>query len=210
MQKLLDLLERFLGAVLTFFVDRVPMPARVRDLVRSKKKTLHEIVKFGIAGIGATVVYWPIYLVLITLPVFRDPESAWHVSTYGAIAIANVPAILLAYWISARFVFAGHSGHDRRLEVVMFFVMNAAAVALAEAMVWFVEWLFEPAGGRLPQWAEITVVIVSFLLSWALRFVFARRFIFKAHLERPAVDVATELAHLVDEIEEETGERFPA
>lgn len=210
MQKLLDLLERFLGAVLTFFIDRVPMPARVRGLVRSKQSTLHEIVKFGIAGVGATVVYWPIYLVLITLPVFRDPESAWHVSTYGAIAIANVPAILLAYWISARFVFAGHSGHDRRVEVVMFFVMNVAAVALAEAMVWAVEWAFEPASGRLPQWAEITVVIASFLLSWALRFVIARRFIFKAHLDRPAVDVATELAHLVDEIEEETGERFLA
>lgn len=89
----------------------------------------------------------------------------------------------------------------------MFFVMNAAAVALAELSVFAVEWVFEPPGGRLPQWAEITVVIVSFLLSWALRFVVARRYIFKAHLERPAVDVATELAHLVDEIEEETGER---
>lgn len=208
MQKALDLLERFLGAVLKFFIDRVPMPARVRELVRSKQDTLHEIVKFGIAGVGATVVYWPIYLLLITLPVFREQDSAWHVSTYGAIAIANIPAILVAYWISARFVFAGHSGHDRRVEVVMFFVMNAAAVAMAELMVFAVEWAFEPPGGRLPQWAEISVVIASFLISWGLRFVIAKRFIFKAHLERPAVDVATELAHLVDEIEEETtGER---
>lgn len=204
MQKALDLLERFLGAVLNFFIDRVPMPARVRELVRSKKDTLHEIVKFGIAGVGATVVYWPIYLLLIFS--FRD-----HLSTYWAIAIANIPAILVAYWISAKFVFAGHSGHDRRVEVVMFFVMNAAAVAMAELMVFAVEWAFEPPGGRLPQWAEISVVIASFLISWGLRFVIAKRFIFKAHLERPAVDVATELAHLVDEIEEETtGERHLA
>jgi len=194
MQKLLDFTERFLATVLNFLVERVPMPDRVRSSVRAKKATLHEIVKFGIAGVGATVTFWPLYLLLITI--FRD-----HLPTQWAMVIANIPAIAIAYWISAKFVFTSHSGQNHRAEITMFFVLNAAAVALAYFALGLTEWVL--GMDRLPMWLEISVVVASFLGSWVLRFVIAKLFIFKAHLERPPVDVATELAHLVEEIEEE-------
>lgn len=191
--KLLDRVERLVASLLTWLIDHVPMPSRLRRGLRSRRRVINEMVKFTFAGVGATVVFYTTYNLL---------RIGLGMSNTRSFLIANVPAILAAYVISAHFVFSNHSGKTRRAEVVMFFALNACGVAIG----YFALGLVELALGRpLENLGANVVPALAVLASWALRFFIARRFIFKSHLERPPVDIATEVAHVAEEIDESAG-----
>lgn len=149
---------------------------------------LAEVVKFGFAGLGATVVFYTVYnLLFVMFPT---------IPTGGAFLIANVPAIATSYVISKLYVFDSNSGARLHTEIIMFFALNGLAVAIGYFALGIVEALL---GRRLGVVGRNLVPAVAILASWALRFVIARRFIFRSHLNRPAIDAATELAHLAAE-----------
>ncbi|MCC7077545.1 MAG: GtrA family protein [Acidimicrobiia bacterium] len=187
---LLDRVERLVASLLTWLIDHVPMPSRLRRGLQSRRRVINEMVKFTFAGVGATVVFYTTYNLL---------RIGLGMSNTRSFLVANVPAILAAYVISAHFVFSNHSGKTRRTEVVMFFALNACGVAIG----YFALGLVELAIGRpLENLGANVVPALAVLASWALRFFIARRFIFKSHLERPPVDVATEVAHVAEELDE--------
>lgn len=190
---LFDRLQRFVASLLGWLIDHAPMPSRLRRGLRSRRRVINEMVKFTFAGVGATVVFYTTYNLL---------RIAFGMSNTRSFLIANVPAILAAYVISAHFVFSNHSGKTRRTEVLMFFALNAAGVAIGYFALGLVEWAI---GRPLENLGANVVPAMAVLASWALRFFIARRFIFKSHLERPPVDVATEVAHVAEELDEGFG-----
>lgn len=187
---LLDKLQHTTATILTWLIDHFPMPASLRRGLQSRRQIVGELVKFGFAGVGATVVFYSIYNVL---------RLAFGISNLTAFLLANVPAILVAYIISAHFVFSNHSGKTRRTEILMFFALNAAGVAIGYFALGFVEWIL---GRQLQNFGANVVPALAVLASWGLRFFVARRFIFKSHLERPPVDIPTEIAHVAEEVAE--------
>ena len=149
---------------------------------------LAEVVKFGFAGLGATVVFYTVYnLLFLAYP---------SIATGLAFLIANVPAIATSYVISKLYVFDSNSAARLHTEIIMFFTLNGIAVAIGYFALGAVEAIL---GRRLGVVGRNLVPAVAILASWGLRFVIARRFIFRSHLNRPAIDSATEAAHLAAE-----------
>lgn len=193
MHTIFEALERYMLAVLKFVIDRVPLPRRLRAALRGKRDVLHEVAKFGIAGGLATIVFYVFYEPLLLF------GEGYGISAGLAFALANLPAIVVSYVISAKFVFENNASQSRRTQTLLFFVLNAAAVAIGYFALGLVEVV---VGGHPGPLLGNVVPPFALIASWGLRFVVARRFIFKSHLERPAVDLATELAHLAEEIDE--------
>lgn len=187
---LLDKLQHTTATILTWLIDHFPMPTSLRRGLQGRRQIIGELVKFGFAGAGATVVFYSIYNIL---------RLAFGISNLTAFLLANIPAILAAYVISAHFVFSNHSGRTRRTEIVLFFTLNAAGVAIGYFALGFVEWIL---GRQLQNLGANVVPALAVLASWGLRFFVARRFIFKSHLERPPIDIPTEIAHVAEEVAE--------
>jgi putative flippase GtrA len=186
-------LESALGAVLTWLFDHVPMPQRMRDRIHARRGVLGELVRFALAGLGATVVF--VFFFNILIFVFPD-EPKWEMNL-----IANIPAIAVSYWISVQFVFKNAAPNKRSFEITMFFVFALLAVAVQTFSLYLVEVVI---GRKLGQIGSNVVVFVATAFNWSMRFVTARFLIFKSHLERPPVDFATDLAHLAAEDDSET------
>lgn len=180
--------ESIVAAVLSWLFDHVPMPQRLRARIHAKREVLGELVRFALAGLGATVVFVALFNVLI----FALPdEPKWEMNL-----IANIPAIAVSYWISIEFVFKNAAPNKRSFEITMFFVFALLAVAVQTFALYLVEVVI---GRDLGQIGSNVVVFIATVLNWSMRFVTARFLIFKSHLDRPPVDFATDLAHLVAE-----------
>jgi putative flippase GtrA len=149
---------------------------------------LAEVVKFGFAGLGATVVFYTVYNVLFAV--------VPAISTGTAFLLANVPAIATSYVISKLYVFDSNSKARLHTEILMFFSLNGIAIAIGYFALGAVEAFI---GRQLGVVGRNVVPAVAILASWGLRFMIARRFIFRSHLQRPAIDSATEAAHLAAE-----------
>lgn len=186
-------LESTVAAVLSRLFDHLPLPARLRDRIHAKREVLGELVRFALAGLGATVVFVFFFNVLIF--VFPD-EPKWEMNL-----IANIPAIAVSYWISVQFVFKNASPNKRSFEITMFFVFALLAVAVQTFSLYLVEVVI---GRKLGQIGSNVVVFVATAFNWSMRFVTARFLIFKSHLDRPPVDFATDLAHLAAEDDADT------
>lgn len=184
-----EFLERLFTSTISWAVDRLPMPRQFRQVLHARRNVLQELAKFFLAGLSATLAY-----IVVLIPANSLLPTSWL-----AVMVANIPAIAASYLISSRFVFVNYSGHARHTEIIMFFAMNAIAVAFATPAVGLAETI---NGSKLSTLMTILVSGGAVLLSWGFRFFVARRFIFKSHLERPPVDVTTELAHISEELEE--------
>lgn len=195
MQRLLEFLETKLSGAIRWVIEHAPLPAKLRRALDAKQDVLGELVKFFIAGLVATVVF---------LAVFNGVLVAWpKTAKWVANLIANVPAIAASYVVSSTFVFKTQSRERRHFEVAMFFVFAGIAVAVATSALAIVEWA---VGHDLSLvWANL-VVFTATLFNWSSRFLTSKFLVFKSHLERPPMDVATELAHLAEEVDEEAAD----
>ena len=178
MEKIFDGLERFLSRTLTWGIDHAPIPANLRARIQGKHDILSEMVKFGMAGGVATLVY---LTVLTTLKLVLDPGDDDSFGTATLNVIANIPAILTAYLVSAHFVFKEAVGRRRRVELTMFFVVSFLALGFQTAALWVVENILRD-GRVLNLLQTYVVVFLATLASWGVRFFIARRMIFQAHL----------------------------
>jgi putative flippase GtrA len=192
MGKLLHGFERVLIAIIAWLLDHAPLPRRFRDAVRGKRQVLSEMVKFSVAGAAATVMFVVTFNALLLT--IHDRLDTWAVSL-----IANVPAITVSYLVSSTFVFARKSGKARHTEIAMFFAFAFVAIAIQLFALNAVEGIL---GRKLSVLLANAVVFGATVFSWTMRFVTARFVIFKSHLERPAIDLPTELAHLAEEVDE--------
>ena len=188
--RLIDALENALTAILRWGIRHLPMPARLRDGLLAKRQVLEEMVKFAIGGVFATAAF---FLTFNIIGIFGN--IAW----WQALIIANIPAITVAYIISAHFVFDNNNEYSRRTEIALFFIMNAIAIAIGASALAIVE---EVIGHDLTPLGANVITIISTVVSWGVRFTVSRRFIFKSHLDRPPVGIAEEMAHVAEELDD--------
>lgn len=122
-----------------------------------------QFVKYGISGVGATLVHVSVYLALINLlwPHLNDPSlNAWEraKSTFPPTAIAFVFSNAFAYWLNMRWVFTP-GRHTPLRELLFFTAVNlpgALTGTLGQAMlVFFLHW---------PKWAALAGFIVPNVL----------------------------------------------
>ncbi len=189
MRTFIDGLERVITAVMRWGVQHFPMPHRLRAALLEKRLVLEEMVKFGIAGLCATVVFFSVF----------EPLGLLYGFSWVTFTLANIPAVVVAYIISSKFVFENNSEYKTHTEFIMFFAMVAIAVFIGASALGVTELVI---GRPLDGITANVVTILATVASWGVRFVFSRRVIFKSHLERPPVDVATEIAHVADELDE--------
>lgn len=190
-KRVLDAVESFLRSILKWGIEHLPMPSRLRNALRARRSVLEEMVKFAIAGLGATVAFFAVFIPLGVL----SPLYWWQ-----TLIIANVPAITVAYLISAKFVFANHNEYKRSTEISLFFVMSGIAIAIGASALGIVEVI---VGEKLGTLAAILITAVATIASWGIRFVLSRRVIFKSHLDRPPVGIAEEIAHIAGELDQD-------
>lgn len=193
MQQITKLFER----LFTWAIDHLPMPGALRRSLAGRRDIVEEMAKFLFTGGIATVVFSVVF------------NGSWWILKAGGVSeeildkvcflLGQFVAVLVAYLLSFKFVFTSDSGRKRITEAVMFFGLAAVAIAWGVGALALFESI---VGHHLGQLEAFLVSGVAIVTSWGLRFFLARNVVFRAHLDRPPVNVVTELAHLSEEAHE--------
>ncbi len=193
MQQITKLFER----LFTWAIDHLPMPAGLRRTLSGRRDVVEEMAKFLFTGGVATLVFSVAF------------NGGWWILERAGVSaeildktcflLGQFVAVLVAYFMSFKFVFTNDSGRKRFTEAVLFFGLAAVAIAWGMGALALFEAI---VGHHLGQLEAFLVSAVAIVTSWGLRFFLARNFVFRAHLDRPAVSVVTELAHVSEEAHE--------
>jgi putative flippase GtrA len=124
-------------------------------IVGARREQLGTFLRFVAVNVLNTVLYWGLYLVLLTvLPYF------W------ANALALVMAVLVAYVANARYAFRVSAS---RRSLVLYVLTNGTTVLLRMAVVWLlVDVLSLPESLAPPVGVAVTTPVAFVLTRWAM------------------------------------------
>lgn len=130
---------------------------------KQRRETLMQIIRFGIAGVGLTV---------LVLGLAWVAERTLGLGPNTAFALAFVFASLVGFFLHGAWSFKGHGARDRlAVRLMQFFVSNIIGFALNQFFVWLIRHHW-----GLPFWVEaLPVTFVTPIVTFTLnrKWVFA-------------------------------------
>lgn len=126
----------------------------------SKKSDLQQLIRFGIVGVGSTVLYTVLFALL-------DMHLNHHVANVSALLLCTV----LNTWVNQRFTFdaAGHEGaksaHIQSIVILAVTLLITTGALMLEHHLW-------PGASTL--WDTVTVTVGN-LIATIVRFVVLRK-----------------------------------
>lgn len=139
--------------------------SRLERLIKDKhqRETLLQIARFGIAGVGLTV---------LVLGLAWLAERSIGMGPNSAFALAFVFASLVGFFLHGNWSFKGHGARDRlHVRLIQFFIGNIIGFLLNQFFVWLIRHHW-----GLPFWVEaLPVTFVTPLVTFTLnrKWVFA-------------------------------------
>lgn len=125
---------------------------------RERMALLGQLVRYGIAGLVASLVNIGIYHSCVKLGGL-DPNLAWTIGFCGAAGVG--------YIMHGAFSFKGHGGRDRQhVRIVRFMIVSLISFALNSLWVWLLVQYLD-----LPLWAPYPLVlcVTPLLVFWLNR-----------------------------------------
>lgn len=122
--------------------------------VDERRVLLGQLVRFGLVGLGSTLLYAAIYWPLATYVM-------WPVL---AVVIAFAVAVTVGFFLHSRWSFKGHERDENAETKVQFFVVQSAGMALNALFTWIA---VDVMGGPT-WWPLLPAVLVTPFLTFAL------------------------------------------
>lgn len=148
-----------MGSLIRLVLALLPRPGR-DWLLRHR-----EVAKFLVVGGTCFLVTAAINYTLKLTVLAAEPVAS--------LTIATIIATMLSYALNRRWAFRARGGRRRHHEAVLFFVINAAAVAVNDVPLWAARYLF---GLETPHVTRLTQEISDFVSGMVLGTLLAMAF----------------------------------